>query len=158
MRKLRKSGLFSDCYYLETYPDVAQGGIDPLFHYVVHGCYEERDPNPLFSTGFYLSNYPDVAETCANPLLHYVLHGAEEGRDPSPLFSTLGYLKMYPDVRESGVNPLLHYLERGLPEGRLPGKEPQAPTPVYTLEVADDERHNMVSLPPKPVVRRPTNI
>ncbi|MFC3124175.1 hypothetical protein ACFOD4_03810 [Pseudoroseomonas globiformis] len=112
-------------WYLRTYPDVAQAGIDPLDHYVTHGAAEGRDPGPLFNTRWYLETYPDVAGAGVNPLEHYMTYGAAEGRDPGPLFSTRWYLEAYPDVAKAGLNPLQHYMDHGAAEGRRPLPPPK---------------------------------
>src|SRR5215475_14469869 len=75
------SGLFDAAWYLESYPDVAARGVDPLRHYVRHGAREGRDPNRLFSSNWYLGTYADVAEAGLNPLAHFITRGAAEGRN-----------------------------------------------------------------------------
>jgi glycosyltransferase involved in cell wall biosynthesis len=117
---IRASGLFDAPWYLETYPDVAARGIDPVQHYVRHGAHEGRDPNRLFSSSWYLADNPDVAELSLNPLLHFIIRGAAEGRSPGPLFDTKWYVDANPDVAAAGINPLLHYLRHGAREGRRP--------------------------------------
>lgn len=39
---LRKRGLFDSSGYLQRYPDVAEAGMDPLLHYILHGMQEGR--------------------------------------------------------------------------------------------------------------------
>jgi glycosyltransferase involved in cell wall biosynthesis len=85
-RELRCSGLFFERWYLETYPDVAATGMDPILHYVRHGARELRNPSPFFDTSFYLTQYHDAQKSGINPLLHYLRHGAAEGRAPNPWF------------------------------------------------------------------------
>ncbi|WP_176761274.1 glycosyltransferase [Desulforhopalus singaporensis] len=80
---IRSSGLFDVNYYLAAYPDVARSGIDPIYHFVVHGWLEGRDPSPDFSTKYYLGRYADVKEAGINPFLHYVSFGQYEGRHGS---------------------------------------------------------------------------
>lgn len=41
---LKKSGVFDSEAYLATYPDVAESGMDPLWHYINHGVMEGRRP------------------------------------------------------------------------------------------------------------------
>ncbi len=120
LRLIRESGLFDVAWYRETYPDVAERGIDAILHYVQHGAREGRDPNRLFSSGWYLATYPDVAARDANPLADYIQNGVALGRDPSPLFSTTWYLESNPDVAKAGIPPLLHFLRHGMREGRAP--------------------------------------
>ena len=131
---------FSSEYYLKRYPDVRESGIDPLTHYIHHGCDEGRDPSPAFSTRFYLERYPDVAEKGMNPLLHYVKHGLREGRRPVPLpasykdetefafvrsiiepeFDAAFYQKQYPGHERQVLDPLDHFLLIGYCMGNDP--------------------------------------
>ena len=39
----RRAGLFDVAAYLNSYPDVAQDGMDPLRHYILHGMAERRE-------------------------------------------------------------------------------------------------------------------
>jgi glycosyltransferase involved in cell wall biosynthesis len=82
-RRIRRSGLFFSRWYLESYPDVAATGVDPIRHYVRHGATEGRDPSPFFETEFYLSSNPEVRSEGLNPLDHYWRFGAAEGRAPN---------------------------------------------------------------------------
>lgn len=79
-QRVAVSSFFDKDFYLRTYPDVADAGIDPLDHYLAAGWQERRDPSPHFSTKYYLDSNPDVASAGMNPLLHYVLVGKQEGR------------------------------------------------------------------------------
>jgi hypothetical protein len=45
---IRSSGLVNREWYKEVYPDVAEAGIDPVFHYARFGWREGRHPNPFF--------------------------------------------------------------------------------------------------------------
>jgi hypothetical protein len=80
LEAIRKSLFFNSAYYLETNPDVRVAGMDPAFHYLVHGGREGRDPGPFFSSRAYLARYPDVAEADVNALLHYETLGRVENR------------------------------------------------------------------------------
>lgn len=40
--RFRSSGLFDTARYLEAYPDVAENGMDPVRHYILHGMLEGR--------------------------------------------------------------------------------------------------------------------
>ncbi len=46
MWRLKQSGLFDAQWYLAQNKDVAEAGVDPLFHYVCYGANEGRHPNP----------------------------------------------------------------------------------------------------------------
>ena len=50
---IQRSGLFDEHYYLSTYPDVKNAGVDPLLHFIYNGAEEGRSP----STGFDLPEY-----------------------------------------------------------------------------------------------------
>jgi len=117
---IRKSRLFDFKSYIKDNPDVTPFVWGPLWHYLLIGVTEGRDPHPLFDTSYYLEQNPDVAQAGVNPLYHYLRRGAAEGRDPHPLFDTSYYLEQYPDVAKAGANPLFHYLRRGAMEGRDP--------------------------------------
>lgn len=79
---------FDTRFYLDTNPDVAAAGVDPLEHFLADGWREERDPCPRFSIREYLADNPDVAAAGINPFVHYVQAGRSEGRTPR---SQLGF-------------------------------------------------------------------
>ena len=83
-RMIAASGLFDRDWYLATYDDVRQAGIDPVQHFLHHGAAERRDPGPHFDSGHYLRLYPDIAGNGMNPLLHYLQAGWREGRSIRP--------------------------------------------------------------------------
>jgi hypothetical protein len=67
-------------FYLQTYPDIAKGGIDPAVHYAGFGWREGRSPNPWFDTEYYMSANVDVRNQDINPFWHYLVAGQHEGR------------------------------------------------------------------------------
>lgn len=77
---IRTSFLFNADWYLDRYREVRDARVDPAWHYLVHGGFENRDPSPSFSSAWYLDTYEDVRAARINPLLHYLLHGRSEGR------------------------------------------------------------------------------
>ncbi|TVM15203.1 hypothetical protein DPQ33_16045 [Oceanidesulfovibrio indonesiensis] len=117
-RLLKKTGLFFPEFYKQHNPDLEEHGECPFRHYLLHGAYEGRFPNPFFDSAWYLSVNADVAATGENPLIHYAYHGWKEGRRPCPNFSPASYLFSNPDVERANVEPLKHYLHVGLLEGR----------------------------------------
>ncbi len=127
--------LFDRDWYLAKYPDVAEVGVDPLWHYLTSGGREGRDPHPLFDTYWYLDQNPEVRDQDANPLVHYLQSGAGRGRDPHPAFDGHWYLSRYPDVAREGWNPLLHYLSVGAAAGFDPN--PMFNTQWYRSERPD---------------------
>lgn len=78
---------FDNDYYLACNPDVAQAGIDPVWHYCVQGWRGGLNPHPGFSTRSYLESNPDVAAAGLNPFRHFIEHGREEGRRHLPLLA-----------------------------------------------------------------------
>lgn len=71
---------FDPIYYLYWYPDVRAAGMDPLYHYLVCGWQEGRDPSAGFSTDGYLRANADLIDEKINPLLHFIECGLAEGR------------------------------------------------------------------------------
>jgi hypothetical protein len=120
LHTIERSGLFDPAFYLQRNPDVAQSGLPPLLHYVLHGGIEGRQPHPLVDPVRYREMYPDVGRAGLDPLTHFLLHGAREERSPGPDFDTRYYLAANPDVRAANVNPLVHFVHVGWREGRNP--------------------------------------
>lgn len=69
---IKGSGLFDEAYYLSTYPDVREAGVDPLRHFLQHGTREFRNPSPSFVTAKYLLDHPEALFARVNPLVHYI--------------------------------------------------------------------------------------
>lgn len=74
---------FDKEFYIKTYSDVQDAGLDPLRHFVEAGWREGRQPSEDFHTDFYLRTNPDVALSGVNPFEHYILIGRFEGRKAS---------------------------------------------------------------------------
>ncbi|QPG06014.1 hypothetical protein IT774_01795 [Salinimonas marina] len=77
---LKTSDLFDADWYLKTYTDVAEAGLDPAEHYLTSGAEEGRYPSQRFNGRDYLKRYSDVAKENINPLIHYIKFGRKEGR------------------------------------------------------------------------------
>jgi len=71
---------FDPVFYLSSWPDVAEAGVDPLEHFLEAGWREGRDPSPDFCSAEYLEANPDLAATGVNPFLHWLAVGQAEGR------------------------------------------------------------------------------
>ena len=79
-----KSKYFNKRWYLKTYPDVKEMGMNPIKHYLNFGWKEGRNPSSIFNTDEYLNFNADVKQAGINPLLHYLKYGqCEGGRLPS---------------------------------------------------------------------------
>ena len=66
-------------FYLKTYPDIAQAGVNPLLHYLESGRFEKRKASATFDPAAYLEANPEVANSGIEPFLHYVLIGRAAG-------------------------------------------------------------------------------
>ncbi len=149
-KKLETSGFFDPTFYVNQYPDILEAGINPLWHFLLHGVYEKRNPNSWFDTALYLDTYADVRETGINPLIHYYKFGALEKRitqfhsaslettyagnsldeclqdmqyiKSNSLFDADYYKAYYPDTRESTMDLCLHFVLFGWIEGRNPSE------------------------------------
>jgi hypothetical protein len=119
-KTIEQSGLFDAQWYLQQNRDILRAGVNPLEHYLRHGAWEGRNPNPLFDSQWYIEHSSGAVEPKVNPLVHYLTVGWEQGRDPHPLFAGNWYLQQNPDVAKSGQNPLVHYWSAGAKERRDP--------------------------------------
>jgi hypothetical protein len=116
-RRIEKSGLFDERFYLDHNPDAADA-TDPLAHYLEAGAREGRQPHPWFDAAFYQSRYADVRGSGLNPLLHFLTIGLAEGRSPHPDFDPEGYSSANPDTLSSHLPAFSHFLRHGQLEGR----------------------------------------
>jgi len=117
---IKWSGLFYGDWYLKQYKDIADARLNPLIHYLRHGAYEGRDPNPLFRSEWYLRKNPEVAAVGENPLVHYICQGAHKGLGASAYFDLNWYVSQNKSIKPVGVYPLRHFLKIGTAEGRRP--------------------------------------
>ena len=134
-QKIRDSGLFDTTFYLDCYPDVSEGSLDPVQHFVRYGAAEGRNPHPLFDTLYYLNQCPDVVDAGFNPLSHFVTHGWSEGRNPSPACDLASHLARHPSLRESGAEPLAQLLTNAAAwqPPPVPQAEPGPSIPTISL-------------------------
>lgn len=77
------SDYFDADWYLSTYKDVKESGVDPAEHYLVFGAKEGRRPSAEFDGDWYLKRNTDVAKSGMNPLLHFLKYGKSEKRAPN---------------------------------------------------------------------------
>ncbi len=112
--------LFDSDWYIRQNPDVFANGGDPLLHFIEHGAYEGRNPNPLFDGNWYAANCPGLAKSGMLPLDHFIKVGTNAGHDPHPLFHMRWYLDNNPDALSAGLNPLADFLLNGLRHARQP--------------------------------------
>ncbi|MDQ2844753.1 MAG: hypothetical protein M3Y72_27665, partial [Acidobacteriota bacterium] len=91
-RLISDSDLFDADWYRKRCPEIATAGGQPVWHYVISGAADGRNPGRDFDAKWYLKAYSDVANGKLNPLVHYLEHGALEERQirPVALSETLG--------------------------------------------------------------------
>ena len=78
--EIKASGLFDRDWYLATYRDVAQSGIQPLSHFVRIGMKIGRNPGPKFDTRHYLEQVSPAELEGMTPFLHYLRIGRAQGK------------------------------------------------------------------------------
>ena len=106
---LDPNAYFDTKWYLDTYGDVRDKGVNPLDHYFRFGRVEGRNPSLRFSTLMYLAVYEDVRkQTDLNPLVHFLQSGVHEGRFAPPVI-VLGDLQ-----RLSGQDTQSHEMDFSL--------------------------------------------
>jgi hypothetical protein len=107
-RIVQSSDLLDREWYLASYPEVNEPGMDPTAHFCDTGWRQGLRPNPYFHTDWYARTYGSELEPDENPLLHYIRRGERENAWPSPHFDPEWYRDRYSlDENES---PLRHYL------------------------------------------------
>lgn len=72
--RISQSAFFDPQWYLNQYPDISAGGLDPAWHYLHYGGAEGRNPGPNFDTKKYASRIP-ASQAGKNPLLHFLEDG-----------------------------------------------------------------------------------
>jgi hypothetical protein len=76
---MQSSGLFSNAWYLNEYPESAHDKEGACHHYIAVGWRKGYNPSEFFNTQWYLSTYPEVAQAGICPLLHYLYMGMHTG-------------------------------------------------------------------------------
>lgn len=133
-----KKELWDPEYYLQENKDVADLGISPIEHYIMHGFKENRNPSRNYRTGDYFEVNPDCLLLNMSPLEHYFInsktrrifcsyeemrayareHGIEILKKSSkfnPEYYTKCYREKYGQI-PGGFDPYQHYLENGARE------------------------------------------
>ena len=91
---VRSVGVFSERWYVSTYPEVSQSQ-NTLLEFMRSGWLAGRKPNEHFDPLWYLSTNDDVKQARKHPLVHYLLYGEREGRKPVPYFDPSWYRVNY---------------------------------------------------------------
>jgi hypothetical protein len=113
------SKIFDERFYLMTYPDVAEAGVDPLEHYLAVGRFEKRKPSIVFDPDDYVQANPEAASSGLEPFLHYVLIGKAVGAHLSKAETIPPRLELTSAVT-SGTKRLIVFLTPGF-EARTGG-------------------------------------
>ncbi|RAK57872.1 hypothetical protein [Phenylobacterium deserti] len=101
--------LFDPTWYLESYPDVAEAGVEPLSHFLLAGASEGRSPGPWFDLPHYVAARGGALAPDRNPLVDYLHGGAWQVGEASPGFPTSAYLAAHPQIARDGLTPLEHW-------------------------------------------------
>ena len=110
---VRRSGLFDRDYYEQQNHDVAESGIDPLWHYLAYGDREGRQPMPWFDPEHYRRSLPAPISHQYNSLLHYLFIGRFLQPEVSPNFDTRHFYQNHRDVRLKRKESLLWFRQLG---------------------------------------------
>lgn len=128
---------FDDVFYLDTYADVKNKGVNAFEHYFYTGWKEGRNPNREFNSAQYLEKNPEIKATDVNPFLHYLFQSNSQGINSKKSiqhateiryeyeiirqeFDEQYYLSANPDVRNHKADPLEHFCKIGWKEKRNP--------------------------------------
>lgn len=123
---------FDPRFYRDYHPDVAQTGMSPLLHYILHGRQENRYPNPARLRS-------DARRLAASGLFDARTYAWNRGRPPLPGlsdaedylvgrdhqvpagdgFDSRLYAQLYPDALAGHAMPVLHYLDIGRAQHRI---------------------------------------
>ena len=78
-------GFFNEDFYREAYSDISLE--DPRSHFILHGQFEDRWPNPLFETDYYVEAHLKFCQNCSDNDQSGPLHflECEVFTCPSPL-------------------------------------------------------------------------
>ena len=123
---------FDPRFYRDYYPDVAQTGMSPLLHYILHGRQENRYPNAarlrldaqrvtasgLFDARAYAWSRGRPSLPGLSDAEDYLV-GRDHHAPTGDGFDGPLYVQLYPDALTSHAMPLLHYLEVGRAQHRI---------------------------------------
>lgn len=132
---IEASGLFDAKWYLRHYVDVADSGLDALFHYARGGGVEGRFPNPNFDGAWYIQQNPEITANGMHPLVHYIQIGRQEGRPTRPPADEIdpaiaAAVRRYRTVDDLGAATLLELTSSNL-KGHLQYFLPNRPINVH---------------------------
>ena len=132
---LQKKGLpvtlfFDPNWYIRMYQDVAEMGIDPLWHYVRSGFKEGRFPSSCFHPGWY--SLQEGFNGSREPLLHFISVGWKRGLKPNPYFGISRNLAA--EGEDGSIHEAEQHVRKMVEQGRIKMK------PVLLLRSFDITR------------------
>ena len=142
---LKSSNWFNEEWYLNTYPDVAEAGVDSVFHYIRYGAAEGRAPGPTFDTIWYLKQNPDVRSERTNPLVHYLRHGAAEGRQPTAHHSPTNNYKFLSQILSPDEISWLHAAQATQPQSANMADSPELNIKVIFRQIFKKRLSNFIA-------------
>ena len=104
-------GLIDQVWYSRTNEDLVHSSLSGKQHFISHGQFEGRDPNPFFDSDWYQLNYErELSLAKTNPLRDYVEN--KYSRNPNPVFATNKIINELPEVGARNDNPLVDFLSK----------------------------------------------
>jgi GT2 family glycosyltransferase len=104
-------GLIDTVWYSRTNEDLVHSSLSGKQHFISHGQFEGRDPNPFFDSDWYQLNYErELSLDKTNPLRNYVEN--KYSRNPNPVFATDKIIKELPEIGARDDNPLMDFLSK----------------------------------------------
>lgn len=111
----KQTNLFLPEWYYMINEDLRDSGINAIEHFIIHGQFEFRNPNPYFDLKWYSKKYAEEIGKSDSPFLFYANHGWKLGHSPSPKFDAVRYSKEY--LEDNIQEPLSHFLTEGKKQG-----------------------------------------
>lgn len=113
-RRIVRSGLFDEQWYVPRNVDVVLAGRRPLDHWMSMGWREGRDPAQGFNTQRYIAEHPALLAGDTDPLTHYLCSQRQANAAArSPVLR--GRQVERPKLIQSGALDLPHRIWRALP-------------------------------------------
>lgn len=121
---LNPNAQFNSAFYLECNPDVAEGSINPLVHFLAFGAAEARYTNAgslaadvqlLNSSGYFDELYYGKAyklegQSRLELMRHYLTIGWRNNHRPNRDFDGSAYKSWYPDAKNFRKAPIFHLM------------------------------------------------
>lgn len=127
--KINDNKIFDADFYKSMYSDIVIKRIDPFYHFIQYGIYENRLPNQFcLINGNDIKNnesiiYEYIIENL-NLKKRLILIGEEERNTilEKGIFNAHFYIEKYDDISRANIDPVEHFFKYGIFENRLPNK------------------------------------